>query len=200
MTHDIKNLLQSLSVLTSAAAREDAQDSPELRALLRRQLPAITQRLGETLDKLQRPQAAPEHYVAARAWWENLARQYRGQGVALDAGALDETLRLPRSLFDNVADNLLRNALAKRARDEHVRVRVTLEQENGGVALRVHDSGAAVPQSLAAVLLRGPVSSGGGLGIGLYQAARLADSHGYRLALESNRDGDVCFALTGPAA
>jgi hypothetical protein len=34
----------------------------------------------------------------------------------------------------------------------------------------------------------------------LYQAARLAESKGYRLALESNRDGDVCFALTGPAA
>jgi signal transduction histidine kinase len=200
MTHDIKNLLQSLSVLTSAAARDDGQDSPELRALLRRQLPAITQRLSETLEKLQRPQAAPEHYVPARAWWEDLARQYRGEGVELEGAGLDESLRLPRSLFDNVADNLLRNALAKRAADERTRVRVKLEQEAGGVALRVRDTGGAVPHELAPSLLRAPVSSGGGLGIGLYQAGRLAESHGYRLALESNRDGDVCFALTGPAA
>jgi hypothetical protein len=43
-------------------------------------------------------------------------------------------------------------------------------------------------------------SASGGLGIGLYQAARQADASGYQLALESNVDGDVCFALTGPAA
>ena len=36
-----------------------------------------------------------------------------------------------------------------------------------------------------------------GLGIGLYQAARQAEAGGYRLALESNRDGEVCFTLTG---
>jgi signal transduction histidine kinase len=45
-------------------------------------------------------------------------------------------------------------------------------------------------------VLRAPVSSRGGLGIGLYQAARQAEAGGYRLALESNRDGEVCFALT----
>jgi hypothetical protein len=45
--------------------------------------------------------------------------------------------------------------------------------------------------------MRAPVSSRGGLGIGLYQAARQAEAAGYRLSLESNRDGDVCFALSG---
>jgi hypothetical protein len=49
-------------------------------------------------------------------------------------------------------------------------------------------------------VLRAPVSSRGGLGIGLYQAARQAQAGGYRLALESNRDGEVCFALTQAAA
>ncbi|MGH8691133.1 MAG: hypothetical protein ACREUS_08905, partial [Burkholderiales bacterium] len=52
-----------------------------------------------------------------------------------------------------------------------------------------------VPAEVAATLLRAPVSSRGGLGIGLYQAARHAESSGYRLELESNRDGEVCFAL-----
>jgi len=58
---------------------------------------------------------------------------------------------------------------------------------------------AAVPEDIAAGLLRAPVSSSGGLGIGLYQAARQASASGYRLALEENRDGDVCFLLAGPA-
>jgi signal transduction histidine kinase len=193
MTHDIKNLLQSLSVLTSVAVREEARDSAELQALLRRQLPLIERRLAETLAKFQRPPAA-ENYVAARLWWDALARQYRSEGVQFDPASAPLGVRLPRSLFDSVADNLIRNALAKRAEDQALRVRVTLACGER-IALRVCDSGSAVPAEIAASLLRAPVSSRSGLGIGLYQAARQADAGGYRLVLESNRDGEVCFAL-----
>src|SRR5688572_1011176 len=77
LTHDIKNLLQSLSVLTSVAAREEGGSD----ALVRRQLPLIERRLAETLDQFQRPQVA-ESFVAARVWWEGLERQYRGEGRA----------------------------------------------------------------------------------------------------------------------
>ena len=201
MTHDIKNLLQSLSVLTSVAARDQGgeRSSPELQALLRRQLPLIERRLAETLDKLQRPQESGEIYVAARLWWESLARQYRGEGVEFEPATPPPGVRLPRSLFDSVADNLIRNALAKRADDEGLRVRVALEWDPR-LALRVCDSGAPVPAEIAAQVLRAPVSSRSGLGIGLYQAARQAEASGYRLTLESNRDGEVCFALTGSAA
>jgi signal transduction histidine kinase len=193
MTHDIKNLLQSLSVLTSVAARDEGRDSAELHALLRRQLPLIERRLAETLAKFQRPQAA-ESYVAASLWWDALARQYGGEGVEFEPASAPSGVRLPRSLFDSVADNLIRNALAKRADDTTVRVRVGLGWKNG-TALRVCDSGSAVPAEIAAQLLRAPVSSRSGLGIGLYQAARQADASGYRLHLESNRDGEVCFVL-----
>jgi len=201
MTHDIKNLLQSLSVLTSVAARDQGgeRSSPELQALLRRQLPLIERRLAETLEKLQRPQESGEIYVAARLWWESLARQYRGEGVEFEPATPPPGVRLPRSLFDSVADNLIRNALAKRADDEGLRVRVALECGEG-LALRVCDSGSAVPAAIAANVLRAPVSSRSGLGIGLYQAARQAEASGYRLALESNRDGEVCFLLAGSAA
>jgi len=198
MTHDIKNLLQSLSVLTSVAARDEQKSSEQLQALVRRQLPLIERRLADTLEKLQRPQAAGETYAAARGWWEALARQYRGEGVEFDSIDAPPGTRVPRSLFESVADNLIRNALAKRAADEGIRVRVSLEC-GARIALRVCDSGAAVPPEIAASLLRTPVSSRSGLGIGLYQAARQAESGGYRLELETNRDGEVCFALTGPA-
>jgi signal transduction histidine kinase len=199
MTHDIKNLLQSLSVLTSVAARDQGTDREQLQALLRRQLPLIERRLSDTLDQLQRPQEGAERTVAARHWWESLARQYRGEGVEFDPGLPPAGVRLPRSLFDSVADNLIRNALAKRAGDEGLRVRVALECAER-IALRVCDSGAAVPAEIAASVLRAPVNSRGGLGIGLYQAARQAEASGYRLVLESNRDGEVCFVLTGTAA
>ena len=199
MTHDIKNLLQSLNVLCSVAARDHQHDSAGLQALIRRQLPAITQRLSETLAKLQRPDAAAETYVPAQTWWDALGRQYRAEGVEFEAGALSPEARLPRSLFDSVADNLIRNALAKRTAERGTRVRVSLACD-GRIALRVRDSGSAVPPETENTLLRAPVESASGLGIGLYQAARQAESSGYRLVLETNRDGEVCFALSGPAA
>jgi hypothetical protein len=195
VTHDVKNLLQSLNVLCSVAVREDG-DSPEALALVRRQLPAITQRLAATLDKLQRPGAENEARAPAREWWEGLARQYQGRGVEFDAGAIAEGSELPRALFDSVADNLLQNALAKRAAEPGLRVRAALAE---GPELRVCDTGRAVPAELAKSLLRVPVPSDNGLGIGLYQAARQAQAAGYELRLETNRDGEVCFALARAA-
>jgi len=74
---------------------------------------------------------------------------------------------------------------------------VHVSLSNGeGVVLRVRDSGSAVPPQTADALMRAPVASRAGLGIGLYQAARQAQAQGYRLALEKNEDGDVRFALS----
>jgi signal transduction histidine kinase len=190
-THDIKNLLQSLNVLCSVATGSDYRDSSQLNALVRRQLPLVAQRLAQTLERLQRPQAESESYIPAAHWWEAISRQYQSEGVEFVPARLAGETRVPRSLFDSVADNLIRNALAKRAEEPGVRVRVSLEAD----VLRVCDTGSAVPADMAAGLLRSPVSSSGGLGIGLYQAARQAEAAGFRLALEKNRDGEVCFAL-----
>ncbi|HET7198161.1 MAG TPA: ATP-binding protein [Burkholderiales bacterium] len=192
-THDIKNLLQSLNVLCSVALGESAREPAQINALVRRQLPLISERLAQTLERLQRP-AAGETYLPAAAWWESVARQYQGEGVEFEAPALEEGAELPRSLFDSVADNLIRNALAKRAGEPQVRVRVSLAGR-GDIALRVCDSGSAVPAQTADALMRAPVASRAGLGIGLYQAARQAEAQGYRLALEKNEDGAVCFVL-----
>jgi hypothetical protein len=196
-THDIKNLLQSLNVLVSVASDDDMHDAARLNALVRRQLPLVAQRLAQTLERLQRPQPEGETYIAAATWWEGLARHYQNQGVEFLPSQLSADVRLPRSLFDSAADNLIRNALAKRVNDPAVRVRASLESSDA-LILRVSDTGKAVPQELAAGLLRAPVSSSAGLGIGLYQTARQASANGYRLMLEANRDGDVCFTLAGP--
>ena len=191
LTHDVKNLLQSLNVLCSVAAQDD---SPQLQALIRRQLPAITQRLQATLDKLQRPGDEESSQVPLRDWWESIVRQFHGQNIEFSGPDQVARAEVPKSLFDSVADNLLQNALAKRASGADVRIRVSLEQSSGP-ELRVHDSGRAVSAEVAASLLRAPVSSSTGLGIGLYQAARLAERSGYVLSLAENRDGAVCFVL-----
>lgn len=192
LTHDVKNLLQSLNVLCSVAAQGD---SPQAQALMRRQLPAIAQRLSVTLEKLQRPGEGDAQLAPAHEWWQALVRQYQGQGVEFSAQGLGPEVRLPRALFESVADNLLQNALAKRTAGAGVNVRVALEC-GAAAELCVCDSGKAVPAELEQALLRAPVPSATGLGIGLYHAARHAESAGYVLSLVSNRDGEVCFALT----
>jgi hypothetical protein len=198
-THDIKNLLQSLNVLCSMAGGNEYRNSAQLNALVRRQLPLVAQRLAQTLDRLQRPLVEAETYVPAGQWWEAIARQYQGEGVEFLPAKLAPETRVPRSLFDSVADNLMRNALGKRAAEPGIRVRASLEQSGAELVLRVCDTGSAVSGELAAGLLRAPVASSGGLGIGLYQAARQAEALGYRLALLANEDGEVCFVLSGPA-
>ena len=195
LTHDVKNLLQSLNVLCSAAAQDD---SPELQALIRRQLPVITQRLSATLDKLRRPGVEESPQVPLGEWWDALTRQYQGQNVEFTVAALDPDLPVPKVLFDSVADNLLQNALAKRTGGQDIGIRACVNCENGP-ELRVLDTGRAVPPEVARQLLRVPVRSMGGLGIGLYQAARHAESSGFALTLVENRDGAVCFALSKPA-
>jgi C4-dicarboxylate-specific signal transduction histidine kinase len=196
LTHDVKNLLQSLNVLCSVAGQTE---SPDSQALLRRQLPAITQRLSATLEKLQSPGGVESQRIPLRDWWHALTRQYLAQKVDFSATGLDAGTRVPKALFEGVADNLLQNAIAKRAGGAPVRIQVTAR---GGAApeLRVCDSGAAVAPEVASALFRAPVRSSVGLGIGLYQAARHAEASGYVLSLAENRDGEVCFVLSGAAA
>src|SRR5207253_4369464 len=49
MTHDMKNLLQSLNVLCSSA-EQTGHSAEEFAGLVRRQLPAIAQRLQQALE------------------------------------------------------------------------------------------------------------------------------------------------------
>ena len=196
MTHDVKNLLQSLNVLCAAAERE-AGGSDELQALMRRQLPVITQRLQQTLDKMRRPANDSSSTVPARSWWSALQRSYAGQAIEFSQGGIGDDALLPQELFDSAADNLIQNALAKRRLQGDFAISVSFACGESA-RLEVCDGGRAVAAQTAAELLRGPVPSDSGLGIGLYQVARHAEACGYALALAQNTDGKVSFVLSGP--
>ena len=201
VTHDVKNLLQSLNALC-AAAEQEAGGSDELQALMRRQLPVITQRLQQTLDKLRAPASDNAGVVQAQSWWRSLQRSYAGQNIEFRDGEIGAEVLLPRELFDSAADNLIQNALGKRKLQGDFAISVSFScGENA--RLEVCDAGRAVAAATARELLRGPVSSDSGLGIGLYQVARQAEVSGFTLALAHNADGKVSFVLSGaikPAA
>jgi len=194
LTHDIKNLLQSLFALTSAAPREGKAD-PGYAALLQRQLPQLTRRLQSTLDQLRSPEVETrEVRRPAAAWWADLARRHGGSGLLL-AGDIDGEAQVPADLFDAFLENCLDNA--RRRGGASIGMKAALAVADGVAVLRFENAGEPVPAGVARTLFREPVPAekGGGLGIGLYQVARLAAQAGYAIDLESNEPGRVVFRL-----
>ncbi len=195
LTHDVKNLLQSIGSLCSAVEASSEADAPSLRRLLQRQLPQITQRLQGTLDKLGRRPDAPVELGPALRWWQSLRQRHGHEGLRFVIGNIPADAQLPLELFDSIAENLLQNAFSKKRRDPGLTITVNLTW-SGAAGLAVGDDGSPVPNDVAARLFVAAVPSANGLGVGLYQAARLAEGVGYKLSLAANEPGNVVFALT----
>ena len=193
LTHDVKNILQSMKTLLAAVDVSTPEDSERLLALMKRQLPQLASRLSQTVDKLKQPAEMDAAHVPAREWWSALQTRYEHDDVRFVADAVDDT-PLSQDLFDSVADNLLTNALRKRQREPGIAVEARLELRPL-MSLTVTDSGAAAPEHVARNLFQSPVASDFGLGVGLYQAARQAARSGFRLELPANQPGRVAFRL-----
>lgn len=195
LTHDVKNILQSMKTLMSAAEISGPEDTERLQALLARQIPQLAQRLQNTVDKLKQPHEVDRKMIPVHEWWEDLQARYahdKVQFAPLPDGCEGS---LPQDLFDSVADNLLTNALRKRKQDgQQVAIKAEMSCRNGRV-FSVEDDGDPVPDHVARNLFLGPVNSEMGLGVGLYQAARQAERFGYELKLVANQSGCVRFEL-----
>jgi len=190
LTHDLKNMLQSLLALISIAEQRAEQAQP----ILQRQLPMLVQRIELTLDKLKTPgQAKEEASMPLAAWWSSLQQrqQYRNLDWVCEDGMGEQVI--PPALFDSIADNLIDNARNKRLREPDISVQIRLRPRP--LRFSVCDSGSAIPKDAAHHLLHTVVESEDGFGIGLLQAARWAEQSGYRLLLRDNVEGKVCFEL-----
>ena len=196
LTHDVKNLLQSLNALCFAAARPDG-DPQALQELFRRQLPQIAARLESTLDKLRQPEETRLIAIEIAAWWQEARLRHQGQGIRFRGDIEGSQAHVPCELYDTCLDNLLQNAIGKRRLEPDIRISVELE---GDGRLRVSDSGSAVDEAVSAALANQPLRSSQGLGMGLYQVGRLARRAGYCLELCRNEPGAVVFELYPLAA
>jgi signal transduction histidine kinase len=200
LTHDMKNLLQSLYALTSAGAQRaehERREKSAYQAMLERQLPLLAKRLQVTLDKLQNPEAgAAQAMIPARDWWIEVTQRHSESGIELTVqGDLDAML--PANLFDAMLENCLDNARKKRNGEPGIAIRASLVA-GAAPSLTVEDTGTAIPSGALDTLFAAPVAQSrrGGLGIGLFQVAKQAERVGYRLLLAENRAGLVRFELT----
>jgi signal transduction histidine kinase len=197
LTHDVKNLLQSLRSLCSAADTSGEADAEAVRLLMQRQLPQIAQRLQITLDKLGNDVRAAVEPTDALAWWQALKQRFAHEHVKFSESDLPAGGKLPVELFESVGENLLQNALHKRRMKPDTSITASLVWRENGYSLTVCDDGEAVAGAVARQLFDAPVSSSKvGLGVGLYQASRFAQEHRHVLRMESNENGKVCFELS----
>jgi len=192
LTHDVKNLLQSLNTLCFTAAQPDT-DPDTLQALVGRQLPEITRRLGSTLEKLRVPGAADPTVASLARWWPQAQERYAGLAVEFTGTAGE--VPMPEALFDTALDHLLQNALCKQALDAGVKIRAVIGVERGQAWLSVEDTGPAIDPRIRGRLFHQPVPSETGLGMGLYQLQQMAAASGYRVDLALNEPGGVHFRL-----
>lgn len=193
ITHDIKNLLQSLKTLTSIVGGDESIDSSK-QALLKTQLPHLTQRLQLALDKLQSPRAAQQQDQDIKSWSQSLENRLKLNDIKIISD-IRVNHEIPGDLFDSVIDNLLENIASKKQLETEITVKIEIRTDENNVCIAVSDTGTAIPADKARHLLTQAVTSENGLGIGIYQSSRHAELHGYSLKLKKNVDGNVCFEL-----
>ena len=195
VTHDIKNLLQSLHAITSITTLDpvDVEKSVSQR-LLEKQLPLLTQRLQLALDKLQAPGKTTEGNIYAKDWWRDLQSRNNIGGIEFQSDIAGDPL-IPVELFDSAIENLLENIRAKRQMEPEISATVTLFSAQSSIQLTVCDNGRQMPDELEQTIFKDPVKSDTGLGVGLFQIAKQASSNNYVLSLTSNQNGRVCFEL-----
>lgn len=191
LTHDLKNMLQSLLALAGIAEQQAGLAQP----LLQRQLPVLVQRIEATLAKLKAPLDQAEiTTMPLAAWWESLRHRQQHRAIRWFVSGDLVALRVPGTLFDSIADNLIDNACNKRLREPGMEIRVSISA--APLSMQVCDSGSAIPDAVAWQLLHTVVPSEDGLGVGLFQVARWAEQSGYQIKLRENRPGVVCFELS----
>jgi len=195
LTHDIKNILQSLGTLSAAAEQSNhAEDDTRLVDLIKKQLPRLSQRLASTLNKLEEPGVEKKNQAKVSSWWKSFKQLNTHQQVQFEAPAHLPKTDIDPDVLDSVVDNLIQNALEKARLETGISINVAIMPSNH-FCIEVTDTGSAVPDEVAEKLFKSHVNSKSGLGVGLYHAAQQAEHAGYLLSLTDNIDGEVRFRL-----
>ena len=194
ITHDVKNLLQSLKMLTGVL-QQTGSDNSNKDKLLNKQLPNLTHRLQLALDKLQSPEEIEHEYEPISSWCNSLDYRINHDKVRLIVN-IEHDASIPSDLFDSIIDNLLENAYIKQQQDSRVEIAVQVQVNVDKVELSIQDTGQKIPEQIASRMFREILPSRNGLGIGLFQAAKQARLNGYELELMHNENGKVEFTLS----
>ncbi len=195
LTHDIKNILQSVGTLVSAAEQSSESDNEALLQLIRKQLPVLNQRIASTLDKLKAPGEEKKRLERIASWWKNLQLRHHQSDIEFVANNLPKS-NINAEILDSIVDNLISNALEKTKYQPDTMIKVEMvEDVSTGFYIDVTDTGRAIEMGVTKDLFKKHIASHNGLGVGLYHAAQDARQAGYDLSLVNNINGIVRFRV-----
>ncbi len=206
VTHDLRNVMVSLRLAEREIA--DTTTSPALRETvtvglaglnnLLRTLEAMheyarTGSLELRLDAVE-PAAVVNDAIAIL----RMDSLFKARRVECDVGLDLPYLRADRQKLTQVLVNLVRNAL--HATKDRATVRIAAHGDEGEVEFAVEDEGSGISPELRERLFQPFVSSKGeqGLGMGLYMARLIVESHQGRIRVVDRPQGGARFEVVLP--
>jgi signal transduction histidine kinase len=201
--HDLRNLMVSLGYIEGVLQQRDvAADVLESVQVGMQGVNNLIQTLeamhtfarggGLSLDKCKLAPSAVIHDAIAISRMDLSFRMHKVE-VHVDEGLPE--VEGDRQKLTQVMVNLLRNALQATAQWAHVNIEAV--RRKGHVILAVEDEGPGVPAELRDSLFKPFVSSKGenGLGMGLYMAKLIVDSHQGEIAVIDRPQGGARFEV-----
>jgi two-component system sensor histidine kinase/response regulator len=208
VTHDLRNMVTSLR----EAEWELSQSSPsaELREVFTLGLTHVERVLGtlKTLQdfsrtgslKLERAPVDPAEVVSDAVAVSRMDLAFRLRKVSIEVAPGLPPLLADRHKLAQVMVNLIRNSLQATGKGAEVSI-AARALPGGEVEFSVEDRGPGIPAEVRERLFKPFESSKGpeGLGMGLYMARLIAESHGGRIRVADRPHGGARFEVVLPA-
>jgi signal transduction histidine kinase len=203
ITHDLRNVMVSLGYIEGVLT--DRKAAPDLIETVHVGMQGVMNLVG-TLEALhqyargdgmhvERGPVAPSSVVADAVAIARMDLNYRMHKVHLDVQADLPNIQGDRQKLTQVMVNLVRNALQASA--EWRSVNISVRQIKGSVVFAVEDEGPGVPDELREKIFQPFVSTKGelGMGMGLYMAKLIVESHHGEIAVLNRASGGARFEV-----
>jgi signal transduction histidine kinase len=203
VVHDLRNLMVSLgyveSVLQQRSVAPDVMESVQVGMQgvgnLIQTLEAMHQFARGGSLSMQKCMLQPATVVHDALAIARMDMGFRAHKVAVNIEEGLPSVHGDRQKLTQVLVNLVRNAVQATAQWRHIGIEAT--RKNGHVVIAVEDEGPGVPPELKDDLFKPFVSSKGegGMGMGLYMAKLIVDSHQGEIAVLDRPQGGARFEV-----
>lgn len=208
-SHDLRQPLQTLTLLAAALARSVPKDSPVTEAIgiqsdalqtMRSLLDSLLD-VGRVEAGVLKPQLAD---VPVQPIFDRLRREFLPQASAKDLALVihrtGAAIHTDPALFQHVIQNLVANAIRYTSNGS---VELRCSDESGGVRIDVVDTGVGIPEEERELIFQnyyqrpGP-GQGGGHGLGLAIVRLLSGALGLTVSVQSAPGEGSVFSILAP--